>query len=131
MIALLLLWIAYNVLGLVLNFCSCAVKPIKKLLQCLFCCKSKERMAVECKDIFKEFNALALESMLRKARGDLDDFTNIMDKGNSITYKEHRFDEEINFEATTIIDIYKRRIRQIELVVDSHLIHLHGKWNMD
>merc|ERR1719329_877508 len=69
--------------------------------------------------------------MLRKARDDLNDFTNNMDKGNSITYKQHRFDEEINFEATTIIDIYKRRIRQIELVVDSHLTHLHGKWNMD
>ena len=54
-----------------------------------------------------------------------------MDKGNSISYKQDRFDEEVNFEATTIIDIYKRRIRQIELVVDSHLIHLHGKWNMD
>lgn len=131
MVVLLVLWIGFNVLGLVLNFCSCAVKPITKLLQCLFCCKGKKRTAVECKDIFKEFNALALESMLRKARDDLNDFTNNMDKGNSITYKQHRFDEEINFEATTIIDIYKRRIRQIELVVDSHLTHLHGKWNMD
>jgi len=69
--------------------------------------------------------------MLTKARDDLRDFHANMDKGNSITYKQHRFDEEINFEATTIIDIYKRRIKQIELVVDAHLIHLHGKWNME
>jgi hypothetical protein len=69
--------------------------------------------------------------MLAKAKDDLRDFNEDMDKGNSITYKQHRFEQEINFEATTIFDIYKRRIRQIELVIDAHLIHLHGKWNMD
>ena len=75
MSVLLALWIGFNVLGLVLNFCSCAVKPIQKLIKCLFCCKTKKQIGIECKDILKEFNALSLENMLRKARDDLDDFT--------------------------------------------------------
>jgi hypothetical protein len=50
-----------------------------------------------------------------------------MEIGNSIKYKEARHDEEINFEATTIVDLHQRRIKQIELVLDDHLLHLHGK----
>ena len=131
MIILLIIWIAFNFLGLILNFCSCAVRPIKKLLKCLFCCKTQKKKGLDCKDIYAEFNALSLDNMLQKAKDDLRDFSNNMDKGNSITYKQHRFDEEINFEATTIIDILNKRIRQIELVADDHIVHLHGKNNLN
>lgn len=111
MVVLIVIWLGFNVLGLLLNFCSCAVKPIKKLIKCLFCCKSNKKKGIECKDIYSEFNALSLENILTKAKDDLRDFNNDMDKGNSITYKDHRFEEEINFEATTILDIYNKRIR--------------------
>lgn len=73
------------------------------------CCKSKVK-EIDSNDIYKEYNVLSLEHAYKKALEDLDDFKGQMDRGNSITYKEHRYPEEVNFEATTIIETHSRRI---------------------
>lgn len=94
-----------------------------------YCCKKKIQ-EIESKDIYKEFNVQSLENMYNKALDDMDAFRKNMTRGNSISYKEHRFAEEVDFESTTIIDVHSRRVQQIKNVIDSHLIHLHGKWNL-
>lgn len=110
-VILILIWIVLNVLHLILNFCGPILRPIIKIIKRCPCRCGKKTHVVRGKDIYLEFNVLSLENMLKKAREDLDDFEQNMGKGNSIGYKDDRYEEEINFEATTIIDMHKRRIK--------------------
>lgn len=73
-----LLFIARFVIELLLNFCPCAQKPIRKAINCVLgiftiCCK-RDTKEIESKDIYKEFNVLSLEQMYVKAKEDLNDF---------------------------------------------------------
>lgn len=71
--------------------------------------------------------------MYGKVKEDLDDFKDAVNekgaKGNSLAFKDSRYQEEINYEYTTVIDYFERRKRQVELVIDDHIIHLHGQKN--
>lgn len=87
------------------------------------------------KDIYKEFDVLSLESMLTKAQDDLDDFHKAADEldkgGSTISHMENRYDAETDYNLSSIVEIYERRIKQIENVCDDHLLHLHGLENLN
>lgn len=127
-------WLTINILGILLNFFSCLRGPILKCLSCFSCCRRK-LPEVKSKDIYKEYDVLSLESMLNKAREDLSDFQKTIDsmtkEGQAISYKENRFEEEIDFDNNSITEIYERRIKQIDLVCNDHLTHLHGLENLN
>ena len=74
-----------------------------------------------------------LESIYFKAKEDLDDLEDdIKDEGAKWEqYDSHRMDDEVKFSPEDIIQGLKDRIRQIELVIDDHLVHLHGKENLE
>lgn len=76
------------------------------------CCKEKHE--VKSKDIYKEYNVESLKIMYQKTIDDMEDFERLMNqsqKGNSIEFKEHRYEEEVEFEATTIVAIHKNRVK--------------------
>ena len=79
-------------------------------------------------DIYKELNAMSLDSIYQKANRDLEDFKT--EAENSITFKIERNLEEVQFEATFIIDLLTKRVKQIEFVIDDHIAHLHGAKEM-
>lgn len=112
--------------------------PIFKCLcKCFKCCKKKHK--VKSKDFFKELSVLPLEQIYRKAKDDKDDFYANVFKNDDYAKKlaekcgQYRFPEET--ELGTILNnlgagYFERRQKQIELVIDSHLEHLHGNWRM-
>lgn len=129
MIILFLFWFLSIILGIMENFIKCITKPLRWCYKKMKKCLCKEKKYIKSKDIYKEYNVESLKIMYQKAQDDLDDFQRYMSqsqKGNSIEFSEHRFEEEVNFEATTIISMHQTRIRQIELMIDEHLYHLHG-----
>lgn len=114
MIVLFLFWVLSIVLEILGNFLKCITKPLRMLYKCLKKCLCKEKHEVKSKDVFREYNVESLKNMYQKACDDLDDFERYMtvkQKGNSIEFKEHRYEEEVEFEATTIVAIHKNRVR--------------------
>ena len=80
----------------------------------LFTCHENDHV-VAGEDVYLELNALAFEQMYGKVKDDLDDFKDAVNekgaKGNSLAFKDSRYQEEMNYEYTTVIDYFERRKR--------------------
>ena len=45
-------------------------------------------------------------------------------------FKDKRYDQETPTDKDIAVQLYERRIRQIELMIDDHLVHLHSETNL-
>lgn len=69
--------------------------------------------------------------MCDKAHEDYEDFArNIIDTGMEFDFSAFRYPEEVDVSKDKITELLTRRKNQIELVIDDHLIHLHGQGNL-
>ena len=79
-----------------------------------------------------------MNTMYEKAHSDLDEFKKAMEeleaeeKSQSvdIMFKDKRYEQETATDKDIAIRLYERRIRQIELMIDDHLVHLHSEANL-
>lgn len=127
--------LVFTLLNVLLNFFSCLRRPIYRLFRLCNCCQ-KAQTEVKSKDIYKEFDVLSMESMYTKAKEDLSDFNTCMENkkgksGDDINFRDNRYPDEIDVDQSKIVALYERRMRQVELAVDDHLVHLHGKSELD
>ena len=60
-----------------------------------------------------------------------DDFArNIIDQGKTVDFSSYRHPEETAIDSNKMLELLERRKNQIELVIEDHLIHLHGQSNV-
>lgn len=129
------IWLLINLLGIFFNFFSFLRRPILICLSWFTCCCKDGDKEIKSKDIYKEYDVLSLESIHTKAVDDLGDFHTAVDEmakgGANISNMENRYPGESDFDMAKIVGVYERRIKQIELICDDHLSHLHGLENLN
>lgn len=72
---------------------------------------------------------MSLENMYVKAMKDIEEFGESAEefKEMFVTMKGVRFPEETATDEEEVRNVLAARKRQIELVIDDHLLHLHGE----
>jgi len=108
----------YTVLSWSIDLCIGLYRCLAK------CCKCAKKHEVRSKDIYLEYTVLALENMYIKAMKDIEEFREDPADGKNMVGV--RFPEETSFAQDAIEKIFNDRKRQVEHVIDDHLIHLHG-----
>lgn len=76
--------------------------------------------------------------MYEKAHNDLEEFKKAMEEYEAeeksqsadIMFKDKRYDQETATDKDIAVQLYERRIKQIELMMDDHLVHLHSEENL-
>lgn len=109
---------------------SWSIDFCKGLYNCLAkCCRCGKKHEVKSKDIYKEYTIMSLENMYVKAMKDIEEFGESAEefKEMFVTMKGVRFPEETATDEEEVRNVLAARKRQIELVIDDHLLHLHGE----